>query len=350
MDSKGVEQSAKPAGRPVDPAALHKKMMQLLSNLWITRAIGTFVRLGIAEAIEGGTEDYREIAAARGLVADRVYRLLRALSTSGIVTEIAPGRFTLTPLGALLGARSPTSMRTAAVLLNDYFADMWARLDDALRDGGTAFDGIKGPPFFDWLKQHPDEAERFHRMMVEVHGPETPPIIAAYDFGACSHIVDVGGGNGSLLSAILVAFPGRRATLFDLPEGIAAAARREGGPLPGVTLVAGDAFSAVPEGGDLYLLRHLMHDYDDAECLRILTSVRRAMLPQARVLVLEKPIPTDDRPTPGRWLDLHVMLLTGGRERTVPEYERLLARAGLALARVLPTTHPAMDIIEAVAA
>jgi hypothetical protein len=349
VDSKSVEQGVRPPGRTADPAALHKKMMQLLSNLWITRAIGTFVRLGIADAIEAGTEDYQAIAAARGLVADRVYRLLRALSTSGIVAETAPGRFTLTPLGRLLGSRASSSMRTAAVLLNDYFADMWAGLDEALVDGGTAFDGIKGQPFFHWLKQHPDEAERFHRMMVEVHGPETPPIVAAYDFDACRHIVDVGGGNGSLISAILAAFPGRRATLFDLPEGIAAAARGEGGPLPGVTLVAGDAFSAVPDGGDLYLLRHLMHDYDDAQCLRILSSVRRAMLPQARVLVLEKPIPTDDRPTPGRWLDLHVMLLTGGRERTVEEYEQLFAQVGLKLARILPTAHPAMDILEATA-
>ena len=350
MDIKNADQSVKPAAKPADPAALHKKMMQLLSNLWITRAIGTFVRLGIADAIESGIEDYRKIAAERGLIADRVYRLLRALSTAGIVAESGEGRFTLTPLGRLLGARSPQSMGTAAVLLNDYFADMWANLDDALVNGGTAFDKLKGQPFFSWLKQYPEQAKQFHRMMVEVHGPETTPIIEAYDFAPCRHIVDVGGGNGAQLSAILAAFPGRKATLFDLPEGIAAAERGEGGPLPGVALVAGDAFTAVPEGGDLYLLRHLMHDYDDAECLRILASVRRAMQPQARVLVLEKPIPTDDRPTPGRWLDLHVMLLTGGRERTVEEYERLFEQVGLKLARILPTKHPAMDIIEAVGA
>jgi hypothetical protein len=350
VDIKSVEQRASSPVRPADPGALHKKMMQLLSNLWITRAIGTFVRLGIADALENGLDDYRKIAADRGLIADRVYRLLRALSTAGIVAESAHGRFTLTPLGRLLGSRSPQSMGTAAVLLNDYFADMWAQLDAALVDGGTVFDKLKGQPFFDWLRQYPDQASRFHRMMVEVHGPETAPIIEAYDFGACRHIVDVGGGNGSLISAILAAFPDRRATLFDLPEGIAAAARGEGGPLPSVALVAGDAFKAVPEGGDLYLLRHLMHDYDDAQCLRILASVRRAMLPHAHVLVLEKPIPTDDRPTPGRWLDLHLMLLTGGRERTIEEYERLLEQAGFKLSRILPTKHPAMDIIEAIGA
>lgn len=350
VDSKNVDQAARTTARATDPAGLHKKMMQLLSNLWITRAIGTFVRLGIADALERGVDDYQAIATERGLIADRLYRLLRALSTAGIVAETSPGRFALTPLGALLGSSCSASMSTAAVLLNDYFADMWARLDDALVDGDVGFDLVKGQPFFQWLKQHPDQAKQFHRMMVEVHGPETPPIIGAYDFGAFRHIIDLGGGNGSLLSAILAAFPGRKATLFDLPEGIAAAERGEGGPLPGVALVAGDAFSAVPEGGDLYLLRHLIHDYDDADCLRILTSVRRAMSPQARVLVLEKPIPTDDRPTPGRWLDLHVMLLSGGRERTLPEYERLFGQVGLKLARLVPTAHPAMDIIEAVPA
>ena len=171
-------------------------------------------------------------------------------------------------------------------------------------------------------------------MMLEVHGPETPAIVAAYDFSQFKHIIDIGGGNGSLLSAILAAHPRLRATLFDLPEGIAAAKRGEGGPLPGVTLAAGDVFEAVPEGGDLYLFRHLLHDYADDEAVKILHNIRRAMRPDARVLVLEKPVPVDDTPGPGRWLDLHVMLLTGGAERTLEEYSALFARADLKLARV----------------
>jgi hypothetical protein len=240
-------------------------------------------------------------------------------------------------------------MHTAALLLTDYHAEIWGKLDQALA-GGTAFEALKGEPLFAWLEKNPDEGARFQRMMVEVHGPETPAIVAAYDFSACRHVVDVGGGNGSLLSAILAAFPGRRATLFDLPEGIAAAKRGEGGPLGGTTLTAGDVFEAVPEGGDLYLLRHLLHDYNDEDCARILANVRRAMRPDARVLVLEKAVPVDDTPGPGRWLDLHVMLLTGGAERTLEEYSALFARAGLRLLRTLRTAHPAVDVIEAAAA
>jgi len=163
-------------------------------------------------------------------------------------------------------------------------------------------------------------------------------------------ICAVGGGNGSLLSAVLAAYPNRRATLFDMAEAIAAAKRGEGGPLPGVSFVAGDVFTtAAPDGGDVYLIRHLMHDYDDADCVRILANVRRAMRPDARVLVLEAPLPSDDSPGPGRWLDLQVMMLCGGRERTVEQYAALFERAGLRLARTLPTKHPAMTVIEAVA-
>jgi hypothetical protein len=342
-------ESVRTSTAPADPASLHKKMMQLLSSLWVTRAVGTFARLGLADAMENGADQPAAIAATHGLDAGRVYRLLRALSTVGIVTENAQGHFLLTPLGRLLGSRSPHSMRTAASLLTEYHADIWAKLDDALA-GGTAFEALKGKPLFAWLADHPDEGARFQRMMVEVHGPETPAIVGAYDFSHYQHIVDIGGGNGSLLSAILAAFPGRRATLFDLPEGIAAAKRGEGGPLPGVMLIAGDVFKAVPEGGDLYLVRHLLHDYADEECTRILGNIRRAMRPDARVLVLEKPVPVDDTPGPGRWLDLHVMLLTGGAERTLEEYSALFARANLRLARTLPTAHPAVEVIEAMAA
>ena len=333
-----------------DTAVLHKKMLQLLSALWVTHAIGAFARLNLADAIEDGAGDLAAIAQLRNLNPDRVNRLLRALSTVGIVSETGPGHFAMTPLGGLLGSRAPQSMRTTAMLLTGYLGDMWGKLADAVAGDAVAFESMAGQPLFDWLAERPDEAERFHRMMVEVHGPETPAIIAAYDFAGFQHIVDIGGGNGALISAVLAAFPGRRATLFDLPEAIALARRGEGGPLPGVTLCAGDVFKAVPAGGDAYLLRHVMHDFDDDDCGRILRNVRGAMAPEARVLVLEAPVPHTPTPGPGRWLDLHMMLLANGRERSLDDYARIFAGADLRLARTLPTRHPAMTIIEAVAA
>jgi ubiquinone/menaquinone biosynthesis C-methylase UbiE len=341
------------SGKPSDanPALLHKRMLQLLSSLWITRAVGSFARLGLADVMEAGAEDHAAIAGARGLNPDRVYRLLRALSTVGVVSERPRGRFALTPLGRLLGSHSRNNTRTTAIFLNDYFADMWMHLDEALAGGRSGFQALKGRPFFEWLAEHPDEARRFNRMMLEVHGPETPAIVAAYDFSPFEHVVDVAGGNGALLSAVLAAYPNRRGTLFDMAEAIAAAKRGEGGPLPGVSFVAGDVFTtAAPESGDVYLVRHLIHDYDDDEGVRILANVRRAMLPHARVLVLEAPLPSDDSPRPGRWLDLQVMVLCGGRERTVEEYAALFERAELRFSRTVPTEHPAMTIIEALAA
>jgi ubiquinone/menaquinone biosynthesis C-methylase UbiE len=240
-------------------------------------------------------------------------------------------------------------MRTSAELLTEYNGEIWGHLDGAL-SGGIAFEALKGKPLFDWLHANPKEGARFQRMMVEVHSPETPAIVAAYDFSPFKQIVDVGGGHGMLLSAIIAANPDVRGTLFDLQEGVDAAKRGAGGPLPGVTFIAGDVFETVPEGADAYLFRHLLHDYDDDDCIKMLKNVRRAMRSTSRVLVLEKTVPTDDTPGPGRWLDLHVMLLTGGRERTEPEYQALFEKAGLKLARVLPTAHPAVEIIEVVAA
>ena len=187
-------------------------------------------------------------------------------------------------------------------------------------------------------------------MMFEVHGPETPAIVAAYDFSQFAHIVDIGGGNGALLSAVLAAYPDRRGTLFDMAEAIAAAKRGEGGPLPGVSSVTGDVFASAPAGGDAYLVRHLLHDYDDADCLRILGHVRGAMRADGRVLVLEAPLPvrrqSRARPLARSAGDAPVRRTRAHGRGICPA-----VRAGRPrLASTMPTRHPAMTVVEAVAA
>lgn len=332
---------------PQDPARLQGGIMQLLMGIWVGHAVSAFARVGIADAMEDGHDTADAIAGALGLRPDRVFRLLRALATVGIVTEAGQGLFRLTPLGRTLGSRGAVGMRTVAELFGEMHGTTWQALAGALGTDGTAFEAAAGKPFFAWLTERPAEAARFQRMMVGVHGPETPAIVGTYDFSNASHIVDVGGGNGSLLSAILALFPGRRATLLDLPGGIAAAEAGEGGPLPGVALVAGDFFTGVPPGGDCYLLRHIVHDWSDADALRIVRNVRAAAAPGARVLILESPLPAGDVFAPGKWLDIHMMLLVGGRERTEAEYAALMSAAGLTEFRTIPTPHPAMAIYEA---
>ncbi len=199
-------ETVKPTKAPADSGSLHKKMMQLLSSLWVTHAIGTFARLGLADAMEAGAEDAETIAkAARPSPIASIACCVRS-TTCGIVTESAGGKFALTPLGRLLTSNAPNSMRTSAELLTEYNGEIWSRLDGAL-EGGIAFEALKGKPLFDWLHANPEEGARFQRMMVEVHSPEDAGHVAAYDFSQFRHIVDVGGGHGMLLSAIIAAHP-----------------------------------------------------------------------------------------------------------------------------------------------
>ena len=260
----------------VAPALLHKKMLQLLSSLWVTRAVGTFARLGLADVMEEGVEDHAAIAAARGLVPgsglsaaaralDRRHRQRRPRADASRSRRSA----------RLLSAHAPNNTRTTAIFLNDYFADMWSHLDDALTGERTAFEALKGRPFFDWLGEQPDEARRFNRMMLEVHGPETPAIVAAYDFSQCrAHRRCRRRQRRRCCRPCSppIRTSARRCSTWRRPSPPPSAGRAV--RLPGVTFVAGDVFeTAAPEGGDLYLIRHLMHDYDD----RGLRSNSRAM-------------------------------------------------------------------------
>src|SRR5581483_2213309 len=187
-------------------------MMQLLSSLWVTHAIGSFARLGLADAMEAGADTAEAIARPKGLITDRVYRLLRALSTCGIVTEGAGGRFALTPLGKMLTSSAPNSMKTSAELLTEYNGEIWSKLDGAL-SGGIAFEALKGAPMFNWLHANPKEGARFQRRMVVLHSPETPAIVAAYEVSPFPHIIDVGCGHGRLLSTSIAVHTNARVAL-----------------------------------------------------------------------------------------------------------------------------------------
>jgi SAM-dependent methyltransferase len=226
----------------------------------------------------------------------------------------------------------------------------FGELSWSIGTGKPGFDKIHGAPIFDHLARHPDEGRCFDQAMTSIHGPETPAMIEAYGFARFQTIVDVGGGNGSTLIEILRSAPRARGIVFDLPGVVARAEStiRDAGLGDRCRVAGGSFFEAVPKDADAYVLRHIIHDWDDQKSIQILRRCREAMAPGGKVLVVESVIPTGDEPHPGKWLDIIMLAVPGGRERTRAEYEALLAAAGLRLERVVATRSP-VSVVEAVA-
>jgi SAM-dependent methyltransferase len=214
----------------------------------------------------------------------------------------------------------------------------WGRLLDAVRTGRPSFELVFGAPRFAWLGQNPEAAALFQAAMVALGDEVVEPVATAYPFGDLDLVVDVGGGHGRLLAAILARYPSVEGILFDLPAGIAAAEAGLGGPLPRCKLVAGDFFEAVPEGADAYVLKKVLHDWSDDDAVRILANCGRAIVPGGRVLVVETLVPAGNAPDPIKVMDVNMLVVTGGRERTADEFAALFGRAGLKAGRVVPTS------------
>lgn len=337
--------------RMTDSLELQNRLWGLLNGLWVTRAIGAFAKLGVADAMSDAFIPAEQIAAQTGLLAPRLSRLLRALATVHLVKEGEADHFALTPMGALVREDSPQSLRTMALLSDDYWAEVWEHLDDGLRsDAKSTFETAKGEALFPWIGKRPEESRRFHDFIVEATRLECPGVVQAYDFSGTRRVVDVAGGAGSLLKAVMEANPHVEGILFDLPAGIAAAEKTRDAALARAKLIAGNLFESVPGGGDTYLLRHVLNDFNDEDSRRILVNVRQAMGASARLLVLENPITPHPRSDHAKWVDLHMMLMFGGQNRTLQDYERLFGETGLRLERVVYTDHPLLAVMEAVAA
>jgi hypothetical protein len=294
-------------------------------------------KLGVAEALPGTGP---EVAAAVGADAGAVTRVLRGLALEGVVVE-ADGRFSLTPVGECLPAMAgPLTVR------GELYYHGAEGLLQAVRDGGTAFERVYGAPFFAHLDSHPEASAAFEASMAGRARQEADAVVAAYDFRALGSLVDVGGGRGVLLDAILQAAPDLRAVLVDRPDAVAAARANVGAR---AECVVCDFFESVPAGFDAYLLSRVLHDWDDADALRILRVCRTAMGAGGRLLIVDAILPERavDQPFAIR-MDLHMLLLLGARERTEAEFRELLGRAGFSLSRVVPTGSPAgLGIIEA---
>jgi hypothetical protein len=312
-------------------------------------ALRSAAEIGVADHLAAGPRTTTELAELTGTDVGNLFRVLRLLSTRGLFEQDARGRFSLTAAGEPLRTDAPVSARSAVLMLTD--PTMWrpaGELSRCLTDGGSAFDGIFGMPFFDHFARDAATAATFHVGMAAMSDAENAPIVDSYDFPPNATVVDVGGGHGGFLLTALLARPGLRGVLYDQAH-VLAGHRLD---LPAVrgrwSTEEGDFFTSVPTG-DVYLLKRILHDWYDEQCVTLLRNCRDAMPEHGRVLVVDAVIPPGNEPHQGKTLDLMMMASLSGRERSEPDFAELFASAGLRLTRVVPTP-TVLSVVEAVAA
>lgn len=315
------------------------RVTQFLSGYWHSQAIYVAAKLGVADRLHGGPRTAAELAGEVGAHAPSLYRLLRALSTLQLFREDEAHRFHLLPDGEALRSDVPGSQRALAIMMGEEHFAAWGELLYSVRTGESAFEKVFGEPLFEFLSQHPEQASVFDKAMVSVHGHESAEIVAAYDWSPIGALCDVGGGNGSLLQEILAATPHLEGIVFDLPHVVERARERLAttSVAERVRTVGGSFFEHIPPGMDTILMRHIIHDWDDAECAAILKTCRAALPSTGRLLIVESVIEPGNEPSFAKWLDLTMLAIPGGQERTRDEYAKLLRASGFELQRVLPT-------------
>lgn len=330
------------------PASPREQLGQMITGCWLTQMIYVAAKLELAEHLSDRPRLVSELAQQTGCHEPSLFRLLRGLASLGVFAEQADGRFHGTELSEYLRKDHPHSVAASVLMIGGTQYLAWSELLHSVRTGETGFEKLHGEPIFDWLGKHPDEAALFDQAMVSIHGRETAAIIAAYDFSLFGTIADLGGGNGSQLCEILTANPQAKGIVFDLPHVV----ERADSYIAAMRLssrcqtVGGSFFDSVPVGADAYLLRHIIHDWTDEQSQTILQTVRRAIPSHGKLLIIETVIPPGNDPSFAKLLDLTMLVIPGGKERTEPEYRELLASAGFRLTRIVPTAAN-VDVIEA---
>lgn len=324
-------------------------LMKMMTGFAVSQSVYVAARLGVADHLKDGPRTAEELARATGTDAAALYRVLRLLAGAGVFREEGGRRFGLTPLSEKL-LTGPGSMRSMTLhLIEGPSWRAWGELLHSVRTGETAFAHANGAEVFPFYLAHPESAAPFNEAMTEFSAMVGEAVVRAYDFSDLKVVADIGGGHGQLLSSIMKANPNVSGVLFDQPE-VAAGGRAhlEAQGLGGRCRVeGGDFFESVPEGADAYVLKFIIHDWDEERALNILRNVHRAAPEGARLLLVETIVPEGGEPSFSKLMDVHMMVMTGGRERTEAEYRDLLARAGFRLTRVVPT-ESSMSVIEAV--
>ena len=331
-----------------DPATTIRRMVE---GYQVSQAIHVAATLGIADLLADASRTSDELAAATGTHPPTLYRLLRALASVEVLHELDGRRFELTPLGQPLRSDVPDSIAGwAAFIGRPYYWQAWPGLLHSVRTGENAFRHVHGTDVWTYRSTRPDESAVFDRAMTSLSRRSNAALLAAYDFGRFRTIVDVGGGNGALLAAVLAAHPDVQGVLFDQPHVVSGAASllERAGVANRCRTVGGNFFESVPEGADAYVLRAVIHDWDDDASIRILTVVRHALAKDGRVLIVERVIAPANEGRDAKFSDLNMLVGPGGRERTREEFAALLESSGLRLERVLDAG--SFSVVEAASA
>jgi hypothetical protein len=333
-----------------DQVAESATLLRMLTGYWVTKALGVAAELGVADLLRDGPRTVDELASACAAHPPTLYRLLRALASQGVFAELEEQRFELTPLAQLLRSDVPDSKRALARTYGaaEQFG-AWADLLECIRTGEPAFNKRFGMSMWEFRAQRPDVEAVFNEAMTGLTTQVAEAVVAAYNFDGIDTVVDVGGGHGVLMATLLHTYPRMRGVLLDLPRVIAGTQPllEAAGVAERCETVGVDFFESVPRGGDAYILAQILHDWDDEQCTAILGNCRRAMHGRGKLLVIEQVLPAENEPSFSKWLDLHMLVMLGGRERTRAEYGALLEANGLQLADVIPT-HSGASIVEAV--
>jgi hypothetical protein len=343
MDSAGPTQSH----AELPPAA---RLTEMIFGFMISQAIAVAANLGIADLLGDGPKHIDELARRAGAHSGALYRLMRALASVGVFAEEGERRFRLSALAEPLRADAPGSLRAFSMYMSaGYHMNAWGELLYSVRHGAPAFDYLNRSGVFEYFQRNPADAEIFNNAMTSLSSSVAEPIVSAYDFSGISKLVDVGGGHGYLLCSVLRRYPRMSGILYDaesVTRGATSVVRQQGVG-DRCELAAGDFFQSVPAGADAYMMKHIIHDWDDEKSARVLGNCHRAMDPKGRVLVIEMVVPEGNVPSPSKLLDLEMLLFLRGYERTEKEFRALFRSAGFELTRVVPTETP-YSIIEGV--
>ncbi|WP_414570332.1 methyltransferase [Nostoc sp. CCY 9925] len=324
-------------------------LLQMRYGSWIFQSIYAAAKLGIADLLKDGSRSSEDLASVTSTHEGSLYRLLRALASMGVFAETEPSFFTLTPLGNYLRSDVPDSLKARVIMNGEEQYRAWGEIMYSIQTGKSAFEHLYGMNLLDYYAQNPEAGKNFNQAMTSSSILQNPGIVLDYDFSDVQTLVDVGGGHGKLLTDILKAYPKMKGILFDQPEAIKGAKSliEQAGILDRCQLIAGNFFESVPAGGDAYILKYVIHDWDDERAIAILKCCYQAMPEHGKLLLVEQVIPSANQASFSKMLDLEMLVLCpGGCERTEAEYRILMEKSKFQFIKIVPT-QSSLSVIEA---